>query len=877
MDTDAINLRSRWVSALGSVGRLWLGLCFLVPASAMGQGAGESLTVRYFQQLRERRLFSVAEQLGMDRLADPLITPEESIQISVELSKTYAEHARFTSGDEHDQYWQFAESAVDEALEKHGRHPRGLLLEAQKAFIPALRGEFLRGQVEVFPYDEALEKQTDEVFRTALERLKPLESKVAQRQRQLSFQGPPGRGDLASFELHDLHDEARFRLGSALLEFAKTKDRLSPERITMLRESYQWLNVLAEGPPGGPFKTPAKLRLAENHRLRDDLGGAETVLKEAQDDGVPKEWEAAFVAERVRWMMAKGQLTEAHSLLSAFRPAGGQDTGELAFLKVQILLTQWEAADIAQDAAKSQLLSEQIETLIPSLESELGGYWLFRVSQLRDRLKDSQKYGTKVAAVVKRAESQYASENLNAAAADYQQAADMAQKIGKDEVAFDLGFTRASILVKTKEYEEAESAFQKLATDFPENERAPQAELLAAYCLGKRYEADPTQVLRESYTNRLKEHIQKHPGHETSGDAYWMLGQLEERRLQITQAITYYRNVPQAHRLGQAAQLAVARCYEKVINRLHEMEATAEDDQKPAIKKRTLEFEQLGAKELGQFVLAFPQPPAPFSSAQADVALQLARLQIARTEPDYQAADDVLKRILESGKSWQGQSSEGDEAEWPRILKTSRQLRIVSLAGQGLSHEAESLVKELSQSSTQDVLGVMDGLMLLAREADALTRRNLGQLQLQTANELNTRRSELDEATQDRLDHCRAQAYLATGQPKEAVKLYDELLARQPKSKALFLKIAGLLEEANDPAGLEKAKELWQAREAQEKTGSLSWLESRYEIARISAKLGQNAECRKLISQTKAQYPQLGNEELRTKFLELEQAERSKR
>src|SRR5688572_18166928 len=124
---------SAWRNA-GRVCSLWL--CLLaVPISAMGQGAGESLTVRYFHQLRERRLFSVAEQLGMDRLADSLVTPDEFIQLSVELSKTYAEHARFTSGEEHEQYWQFAESVIDEALAKHAEHPRSLLLFVQKAMI----------------------------------------------------------------------------------------------------------------------------------------------------------------------------------------------------------------------------------------------------------------------------------------------------------------------------------------------------------------------------------------------------------------------------------------------------------------------------------------------------------------------------------------------------------------------------------------------------------------------------------------------------------------------------------------------------------------------------------------------------------------------
>jgi hypothetical protein len=331
--------------------------------------------------------------------------------------------------------------------------------------------------------------------------------------------------------------------------------------------------------------------------------------------------------------------------------------------------------------------------------------------------------------------------------------------------------------------------------------------------------------------------------------------------------------------LGQTAQLAVARCYEKVIERLHELEASAEDVQKPAIRERTLEWEEAGAKELGQIVAGFPQEPQRLSHGQADVTLQLARLELSRTEPNYKSADSLLERILVSGtqRPSQGQLSASEETEWSRILKTSRQLRIVSLAGQGLSNRAELLVKELSASSTEDVLGVMDGLMLLARGADAVTRRSLGQLQLQTATELNTRRSDLDAAEQERLDHCRAQAYLATNQPEEALKLYEELLGKQPKNKTLHLRIAGLLGDSGDKACLTKAKELWRTLEDQEKPGSVAWLENRYEVARCSLKLGEAEECRKLVGVTKLLYPQLGNEELKSKYKQLEKELAGKR
>ncbi|MCA9068764.1 MAG: hypothetical protein KDA84_07565, partial [Planctomycetaceae bacterium] len=214
--------------------------------------------------------------------------------------------------------------------------------------------------------------------------------------------------------------------------------------------------------------------------------------------------------------------------------------------------------------------------------------------------------------------------------------------------------------------------------------------------------------------------------------------------------------------------------------------------------------------------------------------------------------------------------SSEEQTQWSRILKTARQWRIVSLAGQGLSSRAEMLVRELSNSNTQDVLSVLDGLMQVASEADPTTRRKLGQLQLQTAEELHRRRDQLDPSARKRLDHCRAQAYLATNQPNKALVLFNQMLASQPKDTALRTQVAMLLADTEDREALLKAKQLWRTLESQSKPGSLPWLKQRYQVARCSWKLGEREEARKLLGVTKLLYPQLGNAELKAQYEQLE-------
>jgi hypothetical protein len=276
-----------------------------------------------------------------------------------------------------------------------------------------------------------------------------------------------------------------------------------------------------------------------------------------------------------------------------------------------------------------------------------------------------------------------------------------------------------------------------------------------------------------------------------------------------------------------------------------------------SIHKSRIDWEQRAEQELGKFIAAHPPEPNPLEAGQADVALVFARMLLTRTKPDYRRADSLLERILVSGaqkQSAQPPIAEDDKALWSEILKTARQLRIVSLAGQGLSRRAQLHVEELTNSSTRDVLGVMDGLMQVAKGADPATQKTLGQLQLQTALELNRRREQLDQTEQDRLDHCRAQAYLATNLSAEAIKLYDAMLAARPKDLRLQEKIAALLAETENRPSLLKAKLLWRKLEAQEKPGSTTWLEKRYQVALCSRKLGEREECKKLIGVTKLLY-----------------------
>ena len=111
----------------------------------------DDATSRYFEELRRRRLFVLAESYCVDRLQQERLPPDTRAELTLELSRTFAEHAKFTTGEEQTEYWKRASRTIDDFLKANPRNSQRLRLEVQGALIPAAQGEFLRWQSELFP------------------------------------------------------------------------------------------------------------------------------------------------------------------------------------------------------------------------------------------------------------------------------------------------------------------------------------------------------------------------------------------------------------------------------------------------------------------------------------------------------------------------------------------------------------------------------------------------------------------------------------------------------------------------------------------------------------------------------------------------------
>ena len=840
--------------------------------------AADDAAARFYEGLRQRRLFGLAEGELLDRLENGRLNAEQRVDVTIELSRTFLEHARYAVGEEQVDLWQRAASVVSDLLRAAPQSPWRPMLEFQQALVPAARGELLGSRLELTPLDAQLLAETRGVLDEAVAGLSGVAKSLDAELSRATAARRTRTDGITPYELRGLLIEARYRLGVAHLERSQLFPASSPERAASLIDAENWLKQVAGGPPGELPTLNSQVRLAEVSRLRGDFQRAERLLIQVESDKPPREISDAAKAERVRVLLASGKAPEAAAMLAEYRRAQPAVPGELQYLNVEALAALRRIAVERGDADLAKRLSESTESFVVQAERESGGYWGYRSRALLERVHDEAIYGPELAGLIQQARALYAGGRHEDAVAAYRAAQDAARQSGQTQTAFNLGYTRASIQLETARYPEAARSFLALAAEFPAVPQATDAHLLGAWCLGRVYDDQATKDNRLAYTQALLEHRERYAASPTQHDAGWMLGLLEERRLQATAALRLYRTIPAEHRRGAAAQAAVARCHEAILTRLHDLlRTTPAADRQREIRALLERTEQEAVAELTRLVEGYSESPAALVVEQAEVCLRLARMLLNRSVPEYARADALLERVFHSGEttptSAQGEATAnaGDSAAWKPLLRTAAQLRIVSLAGQGEFQRAEELVRSLSGSQAADVLGILAGLSEMARDTSDNTRFHVGQLQLRAAAELDARRSELSADEQQQLDLCLAEAYVAGGQSRDGIARYERVLAAQPGNDLVRRRLAEVLEEACGTSEcLEKARQHWRRLESTATPGTPEWMEARYHIIHCLLGLRDREAASKLLAITKLLYPDLGGELLQPRFAKLE-------
>ncbi|MBS0265237.1 MAG: hypothetical protein JSS02_25110 [Planctomycetes bacterium] len=487
---------------------------------------------------------------------------------------------------------------------------------------------------------------------------------------------------------------------------------------------------------------------------------------------------------------------------------------------------------------------------------------MLRAQMLLRQAQEAQTYGPELSKLVAQAQSAFNAGEMEKSAQLYETAAASAHKAGLADAAFQFRFTGASIAIKRQNWDAAATALLELAASAPQNPKTPQAHLLAAYALGKLSQANPTAENRERYARTLIEHRTRYPQAATLPEATWMLADLEERRGRLAEAIALNMQIPDTHKHGPASRVAAARLYDRLIDQTRERHETTDDITAEAIDKLT--------PLLGDIA----QPEARWNLDQAEIATYLTRILLRRNPPDFSAADRLLRLCLANLSPRDEVSPEASDAESTtrrvHLQTTVRQMQVVSLAGQGKYPAARKLLKQLSAASPTQLLSILDGLSPLQANNQQDPFRDLGELQLEVAQQLETHRSELTVADQRRLDACLARGFLATGETQRAFAIYDKLIAAAPRDRDLMLTYASLLSRSDRPDSRKQAVVIRRKIEALHEPGSPDWYPARLELCRALLAAGDAAEARKLLQVTRLVFAPPGDPQLVQQFTDLE-------
>lgn len=830
-------------------------VCVWLLTGQPGVLAGEPLQ-NYFTELRNRQLYSLAERYCLERLANKDLAPNQRIDFATELARTLMQQAATLPVDQQQDHWERAAESLTEARRRVGQHGRRWILELQQALIPCAQGETAVWQCELNPDDLATRTAGLQHLEAGISTLQLLTAELRGQLKKPIPKTFDETQNLWPVEVRQLYWAAQLELVRALVHQTRLRQGSAADQLEQWAGVDKALDLLLGSHPSPEIRAVAQILAATTARERADYPRAQRHLTVLAGDKLPPEIADLVVAEQVRlhWML--GDDIAAADLLRTKLADRTPYPGELGVLQIQSLLRLWRTARGKQAEQLAADLWQTATELQARLRVETSSYWALRGQLLLDEAGETSRYGAELAQALRQGRSLFATGNLAGAAQQYLVIAEVARQQNQLPVAEDALMTRGSLLIQLQQYATAAEVLQSLSTSGTDTERTAGAHLLAAYALGKLYEIEATKAHREAYTAALLAQRNRFPEHTSAGEAAWMLGQLEERRLQLTVALPYYQLIPSDHPRGMDAAVASARCYDQIVRRAREL-------QQP-----TATWVHAALETLPRSLPTDPQ--TQLTLPQASIAVHLAHTLLQGDEPRYQPAELWLATVSRSCAEHLAADIPAEPDRWRELQRTALRLRIISLAGQGRTPEADRLLNELTETQPAELLTILDGLGRLVSHAQGVPQHQLGELQVRAARALQAQAERLTPAQRDRLEVCLAQGYIAAGRYPEARKIYQTLLQTQPQSRSLQEDYARLLIRFDDAAARAEALALWQTLVQQETAGTARWLTLRLEQARALIVLKRNSEAHKLLSVTRLLYPKLGTEAQRQELQTLE-------
>lgn len=822
----------------------------MIWGTAVVSVSAQSEIETFFSGLRERSLYAIAEDYAAARLEEESLLPDDRARLTVELAKTLVDHGALLTGSQRTELWQAAESRLTEFLQTGTNNPRIWEVRTEHALLSARRGDRIFWEYEVYPAN----RPAAEAARTSL-----LEARSRLQTILADWDQAPTKptasqladGALTSLELQLLHEQVRYQLARTEAQLAALST--GTERGSLLFDAVKRTEDLSKTRSNSPAIFEAKLLRCRLARLEGDERKAATLLRSLESNTSDLAQRDRVLAEQVRLEYAEGKLDSGLELITERIKQGPTIPDELRAVAVEGLLQAWQFAGRKGQTSLQQELLTEAEA---HHQATRGKWHQLTAVRLRE-VQQQGDLGEELAALVRRAQAAYLSAEHAEARAGYGAAASLAHRQGQPEKAVEFAFIKGSLEIQQQLWDAAAETFEQILNQYPQQSRAGDAGLMFCYARGQLYQQAPARETRERYEASLARVRSLFAGSPAAVEATWMLAVHQEQRLQWTDALELYQQIPAGHPREDAAALRSVVMYGLILQRLREIDGPL------------AEWEDHLVQALVHIEDRFPDQPVLRSLEQCQTSLHAARLLLQHRDRWYRVADQWLQRV-ERTVDHQRREAELDrralESDWKQLSRATAQLRIVSLAGQQKLGEAREILAELEQTDPSTMLGILLGLTELTSLVDPHRQVELGHLQLRAIHRLLDARDQLPEAQQRQLNHCHAEAQIAIGNLPEAAEIYEQLIALSPRNERVMRMLIDVLMQRGQGEDLVRARTWWSRIERLHPAGSAEWIGARLQIARLDSRLGKAAEARKLLGVTKTLYPELGTPELKAEI-----------
>lgn len=818
-----------------------------VPAT-FAEGSSDQ---RFLAGLRERKLFELAVTYCQERLADPQLPNSRRAELTIELSLSLAEQAVNSAPDRREPLWQQATRVIDQFVQQSPDSPRLALVRFQGALALVARGELSRQEAEVVSDNVALLQQARDCLRVAIRQLGELNDEVEQRLREANLGGRaspqrPNREQLTPVELVNLHTNVQYQLARALRNQGQCYPAESPDRANSLTQAVRLLDPLAKLDPVHPLAWESRLDEIVSYRLLADYATAQRKLDALMTEQPPPAIQLRARAERLRLALAADQLPQALGLLAEGRKVDHHTSADLDYAWLEVFLEAWRVTEKAKDQSAATKWRTKAMDLIRLIEQQHGPYWSRRAEMLLAGRVEAAADGSDLAMQIHAAESAFRSGRKDDALTAYDRAQAIAQRQDNPDRAFELGYIAATIEHQRNRHAEALRRYRQLALAMPTHAKAPETYRLAIFHAAQLAKQQAPGSL-EQYEALLQEFLHHWPETPAANDVRWRLGQLREQKSDWRGALAAYQAIapdaPQYLRVLEAATRCAQAWFE-------ERQATGQPTEDEASAAADW-FERLVVDSQGHL----PERWSPIAQA---AVLSAARLRLYYTPNGFARAERLLSAALAGA------------TDAPEAWRTSAQLMLVfALAGQGRHRDAAAILKQITASSPDQLLGMLTALQRVAATAPAGVRSELATLQLGAVELLRPQRSQLRPADQRTVDRLHAQALADAGRTDDAQEAFRWLANTYPRDGEIQEAYAQLLATRRDRPSLELALARWRDLEEKSKTQTPRWFRAKYHVAELHYRLGNPEQATKIITLLQVLHPELGGPELKARFLDL--------